>query len=107
MRKCSFCVQRIDNGKDPACVAKCATGALTFFPDRQTAGDIEAYGKDERLHMVYEIVGKPKDYSLPEPVPLNAVTSYQPWKWLIGLIPGAALLAWLWNNADDQEKGHE
>ena len=25
--------------------------------------------------MVYEIEGKPEDYSLPEPVPLNTVTS--------------------------------
>jgi Fe-S-cluster-containing dehydrogenase component len=107
MRKCSFCVQRIEYGKAPACAAKCATGALTYFPDRQTAGDIAAYGNNERLHMVYEIEGKPQDYALPEPVPLNTVTSYQLWKWLIGLIPGAAMLAWLWKSAGDQETGHE
>jgi Fe-S-cluster-containing dehydrogenase component len=107
MRKCSFCLQRIDYGMPPACVAKCATGALTFFPDEQRAGDIPGYGKNERLHMVYEIEGKAKDYSLPDPVPLNTVTSYQLWKWLIGLIPGAAILGWLWKSADDQETGHE
>jgi Fe-S-cluster-containing dehydrogenase component len=107
MRKCSFCIQRIEYEKQPACVAKCTTGALTFFPDKQRAGDIAAYGKNERLHMVYEIEGKAKDYSLPEPVPLNTVTSYQLWKWLSGLIPGAAILAWLWKSAEDQESGHE
>jgi Fe-S-cluster-containing dehydrogenase component len=30
MRKCSFCVHRIDHGKKPACVAKCPSGALTY-----------------------------------------------------------------------------
>jgi Fe-S-cluster-containing dehydrogenase component len=107
MRKCSFCLQRIDYANKPACVAKCATGALMFFPDKQRGGDISAYGKEERLHMVYKIEGEPKDYSLPEPVPLNTVTSFQLWKWLIGLIPGAAMLAWLWNSAEDQETEHE
>jgi Fe-S-cluster-containing dehydrogenase component len=104
MRKCSFCIQRIDYGKEPACVAKCATGALTFFPDQQSAGDIAAYGKGERLHMVYEIDGKPQDYSLPEPVPLNTTTSSQAWNWLMGLVPGGVLLAWLWKKVEDREK---
>ena len=107
MRKCSFCVQRIDRGMKPACVAKCATGALTFFPARQKAVVVGAYGAEERLHMVYEIEGKPKDYLLPEPVPLNSVTSFQLWKWLTGLVPGAALLAWLWKSAEDREAEHE
>jgi anaerobic dimethyl sulfoxide reductase subunit B len=104
MRKCSFCIQRIDYGKEPACVAKCSTGALTFFPDKQKAGDIAAYGKNERLHMIYEIAGEPKDFALPDPAPLNTVTSAQAWNWLMGLIPGGVLLAWLWNKVEDQEK---
>jgi formate dehydrogenase iron-sulfur subunit len=107
MRKCSFCPQRIDRGKAPACVAKCTTGALTYFPDGQRAGDLSAYGNNERLHMIYKIEGSPKDYSLPEPVPLNVVTASQAWKWLAGLIPGAAVLTWLWKAAEDQEKVHE
>jgi len=102
MRKCSFCIDRIDQGKEPACVAKCTTDALTYFPDRQSAGSIDAYGKDERLHMIYKIEGKPEEYSLPESVPPNAVTSSQVWKWLIGLIPGGILLAWLWKTVEDQ-----
>lgn len=88
-------------------MAKCATGALTYFPDGQSAVDIAAYGRDERLHMVYEIEGKPRDFSLPEPVPLNTVTSFQVWNWLIGLIPGAVLISWLWKNVEDWEKNHE
>jgi Fe-S-cluster-containing dehydrogenase component len=107
MRKCSFCTQRIDRGKKPACVAKCTTGALTYFADGRRAGNIAAYGKDERLHMVYQVAGKPKDFSLPEPTPLNTTTSSQVWNWLSGLIPGGVLLAWLWKKAEDQEKDHE
>jgi hypothetical protein len=104
MRKCGFCTQRIDCGEKPACVAKCASGALSYFPDRQQAGNIHAYGKAERLHMVYEIAGRPKDYLLPDPVPLNTVTSAQVWNWLMGLIPGGVVLAWLWKKVEDPER---
>jgi len=107
MRKCSFCIQRIDYGKEPACVAKCTTGALAFFPNRQDAGDIAAYGKNEHLHMIYKIDGKPEAFSLPEPVPLNTTTSSQAWNWLMGLVPGGVLLAWLWKKVEDQGEDHE
>jgi anaerobic dimethyl sulfoxide reductase subunit B len=108
MRKCSFCTQRIDRGKLPACAAKCATGALRFFPDRRSAESISsAYGKDQNLHMIYRIEGKPGEYSLPDPVPLNTVTSLQVWKWLAGLVPGAVVLGWLWKRAEDVETNHD
>ena len=106
MRKCSFCIQRIDRGKPPACVAKCTTGALTYFPDGTKAG-VAAYGKDARLHMVYEMARKPEDFSLPVPVPLNTVTSLQAWKWLAGLLPGGILLAWLWKKVEALEHEDE
>ena len=92
MRKCSFCIQRIDRGKEPACVAKCTTDALSYFPDQNKGGNLGAYGRNERLHMVYSLEGRPEDYALPEPVPLNTTTSLQAWKWLVGLIPGGVLL---------------
>ena len=57
--------------------------------------------------MVYALEGEPEDYSLPEPVPLNTVTSHQLWKWLTALIPGAALLAYLWKSVENQETEHE
>ncbi len=107
MRKCSFCVQRIDRGKEPACVAKCATGALAFLRQGQEAGEFTAYGKQERLHMVYAIEGEPADYSLPEPVPRNIVTSHQLWNWLTGLVPGGILLAWLWKSVDASDREHD
>jgi Fe-S-cluster-containing dehydrogenase component len=97
MRKCSFCMNRIDDGKQPACVVKCPTRALTYYPDDGTAPDTPAYGRKERLHMVYALEDDAGRYTLPDPVPLNTVRSGQLWKWLVGLIPGAIALAWLWN----------
>lgn len=106
MRKCSFCIQRIDLGKEPACVSKCPTDALTYFPEYKSSGEIEAYGEAQHLHMIYRIEGEARDYALPEPVPLNTVTALQGWKWLFGLIPGGALLFWLWKLGEKQEKEH-
>jgi Fe-S-cluster-containing dehydrogenase component len=106
MRKCSYCIQRIALGKKPACVSKCTTGALAYYPDVKTAGEFSAYGMEEQLHMVYKLQGKPVEYSLPDPVPANTVTSSQVWSWLLGLIPGGVLLAWLWHKVEDQETGH-
>ena len=107
MRKCSFCIQRIDRGKEPACVAKCTTDALSYNPDQNKRGNLGAYGRNERLHMVYSLEGRPEDYALPEPVPLNTTTSLQAWKWLVGLIPGGVVLTWLWKWAGNQEKADE
>ena len=78
-----------------------------FFADAKMAGDLAAYGKAEHLHMVCRIDGTPEDYSLPDPVPLNTVTSFQLWKWLAGLLPGGVLLAWLWRSVDSPENDHE
>jgi anaerobic dimethyl sulfoxide reductase subunit B len=107
MRKCSFCAQRIDYGKKPACVAKCTTGSLTYFPDGRHVGRNVSYGRNEKLHMVYQLDGAAKDFGLPVPVPLNTVTSSQAWNWLAGLLPGGLLLAWLWKRIEKQDDGHE
>jgi hypothetical protein len=88
-------------------VSKCSTSALTYFSDGRSAGNVSAYGKEERLHMVYRMEGKPEEYSLPEPVPVNTVTSSQTWDWLMGLVPAGIVLAWMWKRADDQDAGHE
>lgn len=103
MRKCSFCTQRIDDGKKPACVAKCPTGALVYFADGKLPKEIDAYGKSERLHMVYALAGAPVDHGLPDPVPGNNVTHLQILKWLIGLVPGAFILGWLWKKVTFEE----
>jgi Fe-S-cluster-containing dehydrogenase component len=102
MRKCSFCIQRIDDGKKPACVSKCPTGALTFFQDGKGLSGNDAYGRKEHLLMVYSLENEPHSYGLPSPVPLNTVRSGQYWKWLIGLVPGALTIAWLWKRLSSE-----
>jgi hypothetical protein len=87
-------------------VAKCTTNALKYFPEWKSSGEMEAYGKAQHLHMIYRIEGETRNYSLPEPVPLNTVTAFQGWKWLFGLIPGGTLLVWLWKLGEHQEKDH-
>lgn len=107
MRKCSFCVQRIDFGKEPACVAKCPTGALTYDPAGKAPAGLAAYGKAERLHMIYALQENPAEFRLPDPVPLNTVTGWQAWKWLGGMVPGAFVLLWLWKRVVCEEETHE
>lgn len=80
-------------------MAKCPTGALSYYPAGRTPAGLTAYGTAERLHMVYALQEKPGEFLLPEPVPLNTVTGGQMWKWLGGLVPGALILAWVWNRA--------
>lgn len=107
MRKCGFCTQRTDAGREPACVAKCPSGALSYYPDGKIPVDLTPYGKAERFHMVYALQGQPGEYGLPDPVPTNIVTGGQVWKWLGGLVPGAFVLAWVWKKAVSEEETHE
>jgi Fe-S-cluster-containing dehydrogenase component len=107
MRKCSFCLQRIDYGKKPACVSKCPSGALAYYAPGEAPPDRAAYGSAEQLHMIYALRGKPGEYQLPDPVARNTVTDGQVWKWLAGLIPGAAVLVWLWKKAKTDEVKHD
>lgn len=104
MRKCSFCIHRIGKGMPPACVAKCPSGALAYYPEGRHLSATEHYGAREGLRMVYDLDGRARDFGLPEPVPLNIVRSYLIWKWIAGLAPGAATLLWLLR---DEKKGCE
>ncbi|MBW2011317.1 MAG: 4Fe-4S binding protein [Deltaproteobacteria bacterium] len=45
--KCDMCMERIDQGKEPACVAACPTGALEFGePGKLSDKTREGYGLD-------------------------------------------------------------
>jgi anaerobic dimethyl sulfoxide reductase subunit B (iron-sulfur subunit) len=107
MRKCSFCIERIDQGKEPACVSKCPTGALTYRDKGELTQDLQAYGKIERLHMVYTLESEPNKYKLPAQVPGNVVKRFQILKWLAGLLPGGFLLLWLWRRTAVSEAKNE
>jgi len=43
IRKCTFCYDRLQNGREPACAQTCVSGALKYFPDREEA---LAYAKE-------------------------------------------------------------
>jgi Fe-S-cluster-containing dehydrogenase component len=107
MRKCGFCAHRIDRGNVPACVAKCPTGALTWHRDKAEGAISQAYGQEEGLHMVYVLKDQPAAYGMPDPVPLNTVRTGQLWKWLVGIIPGALTLAWIWTRLAPEERADE
>ncbi len=107
IRKCSFCIQRIDDGQEPACVSKCPTGALVYQPQGALAQDLKAYGKPERLHMVYALQNQAREYKLPVPVPGNAVKRLQILKWFAGLLPGGLLLFCFWRKAEASKVKNE
>jgi len=78
MNKCTFCLDRISNGYEPACVKTCPPGALTYG-DRATllaeakarvaelGGNATLYGENELggLHVLYVLDDTPAVYGLP------------------------------------------
>jgi formate dehydrogenase iron-sulfur subunit len=107
-RKCTFCIDRINNGEVPACAEACPVGAIQYgerdallteartrveyLKDIGTSG-ATLYGEDESggLHVMYVLPGSPSSYGLPEQ---PAVATSMEWvKWLSGVIGGTILAA--------------
>lgn len=42
MQKCDMCIDRLREGKQPACVENCCGGAIKFGPVEQVEGDVRA-----------------------------------------------------------------
>jgi molybdopterin-containing oxidoreductase family iron-sulfur binding subunit len=62
-RKCHFCLQRIEAGQLPACVATCIGGAMYFGDANDTDGLVAEVLKHTRPMRVYEGLGtKPRVY---------------------------------------------
>ena len=51
MIKCDMCIDRLNQGEEPACVAACHTGALTFRYFDEISLDIKKR-KYERLRLI-------------------------------------------------------
>jgi formate dehydrogenase iron-sulfur subunit len=73
MRKCIMCYERVDEGKEPACVEACPTGALTFGYRDDLVDDggervvelVEEGYSDAYLYGEEELGGTPLMYVLP------------------------------------------
>lgn len=112
-RKCRFCLDRITNGGEPACVKTCPLGAMQFGErsDLITAAqrrvqtlradghpNASLYGEHELggLHTIYVLADRPSVYGLPEAPELATSTVVA--QWLSGIITAgivAAIPFWL------------
>jgi formate dehydrogenase iron-sulfur subunit len=112
-RKCRFCVDRVTNGKQPACASACPTGAIEFgdrnaliakAKDRVAVlkgmglADAHLYGENllGGLHQMYVLTDKPGIFGLPE-APRMATRNVLG-SWLSGIVTAgivAAVPFWL------------
>jgi len=105
-RKCTFCIDRISNGEQPACAAACPTGAIQFgtrtdlltaaktrvealkangYPNTNLYGEHESGG----LHILYVLTDQPSVYGLPEAP--QVATTQAAFKWLAGVIAAGVI----------------
>ena len=103
-RKCTFCIDRIENGEIPACADACPTGSIKFgtrdslleeAKERVKAlkdsgcANANLYGETESggLHVMYVLTDSPSEQGLPEE---PQVATNNTWlKWVSGVITGA------------------
>lgn len=72
-KKCDFCIERVQNGLEPACAKTCPNGAI-LFGDREElvkrakaiAKELEAEGKTPYVYGIEELKGLHAIYVLPE-----------------------------------------
>jgi formate dehydrogenase iron-sulfur subunit len=107
-RKCWFCMDRVGNGYEPACVKTCPPGALQFGERDELLTTAHArvnslksnghpnarlYGENEMggLQWLYIIDGRPSEFGLPESPQLatHALAS----QWVGGIITAGVLAA--------------
>jgi Fe-S-cluster-containing dehydrogenase component len=57
MEKCTFCVQRVDNGLDPACVDVCPVHALHFGDTEDPASPVSVYLRERTSFKLLDELG--------------------------------------------------
>ncbi|PKM47283.1 MAG: hypothetical protein CVV03_03955 [Firmicutes bacterium HGW-Firmicutes-8] len=109
--KCRMCVDRIDNGMEPACVKTCPTGAVQMGDREQilkqakeridflksSGVNAQIYGENELggLHVIYVLDDKPEVYGLP--VNPQVATANLFGSWVSALVgAGVMLIAPFW-----------
>jgi formate dehydrogenase iron-sulfur subunit len=111
MRKCIMCYERVDEGKEPACVEVCPTDALTFgYRDelvedgRERILELEEggysatylYGEDELggMPLIYALPYSYDNYGLPElPLESQEPVTLKDFGKPVGIIAGVAAVA--------------
>ena len=77
IRKCTFCVDRQEDGLEPACAAACPTGALTFGDRDALITEAEARIQADPDHYFHHIYGKDElggtSWMYISPVPFEAL----------------------------------
>lgn len=106
-RKCWLCSDRVENGLKPACATACPTGAVRFGSRaemlavaRERQQVLANQGFAPRIYGEKELGGQHAMYLLPENASIYGLpenprkpTEKIIWRWLIGVIPGLAILA--------------
>jgi molybdopterin-containing oxidoreductase family iron-sulfur binding subunit len=78
MEKCTFCVQRVEKGLEPACVDTCPTDALVFGDIDDPATPISQYLKEKQTWQLLEDVGtRPSVYYVGGTPPNSEVTEIE------------------------------
>ncbi len=107
-RKCWFCLDRVTNGYEPACVKTCPPGAIQFGERNELLAaarvrvqtlasnghpNARLYGENELggLHWLYIIDGSPSEFGLPESPQLATTTILA--QWISGLVTAGVLAA--------------
>ena len=106
-----MCLDRLQNGLQPACATACPTGAVRFgtrvemmdlAKSRVAALQTEypaasLYGDDDMLGglgVMYVLPEKASVYDLPEKPQIPHTRIY--YRWAMGVIPGLAILGGIW-----------
>jgi len=109
-KKCRMCLDRLDDGLKPACVSACPTGALDFGPRedmlviaRARKAALASEGFTPRIYGETELGGLGVLYLLPEKASVYGLPEHPRMptekillRWILGVIPGVALLYGMW-----------
>jgi formate dehydrogenase iron-sulfur subunit len=112
MNKCTFCVDRVTNGQQPACVEACPVDAIKFGTradlleeGKQRVEELKytnpqacLYGENELggLHVLYVLPDSPEIYGLPEEPKISLLASveakiFRPYAWIVWVAVAAGL----------------